>query len=47
MERNDDRNVDELIDLGTVTDETKGNAPGLGDSFTLQQQQGGIGLADD
>lgn len=47
MERNNDRNADELIDLGSVTAETKGNAPGLGDSFTLQQQQAGIGLADD
>lgn len=47
MERYDERNSDELIDLGSVVEETKGNAPGLGDSFMLQQQRAGIGLADD
>jgi len=46
MERNDDRSVEALIDLGSVVEETKGNAPGMGDSFALQQQAG-IGLADD
>ena len=28
MERNDERNVDDLIDLGKATEETKG--PGIG-----------------
>ncbi|SFG36688.1 hypothetical protein SAMN05518801_1201 [Novosphingobium sp. CF614] len=46
MERNDDRNVDELIDLGSVHAETKGGAMSGDDSF-LQRQPTGIGLEDD
>ncbi|MDV3482008.1 benenodin family lasso peptide [Sphingobium yanoikuyae] len=37
---------EELIDLGSVVEETKGGAPGLGDTV-IQQQLGGAGLTDD
>lgn len=46
MERNDDRVCDELIDLGSVSEETKGNSGGLGDTV-IQRQLMGIGLEDD
>ncbi|MHA6766123.1 benenodin family lasso peptide [Sphingobium ummariense] len=46
MERNGDRNVDELIDLGSVVAETKGGQVS-GDDSILQRQQTGIGLEDD
>lgn len=46
MEQNDDRNVDKLIDLGSVVAETKGGASSGDDSF-LQRQPNGIGLEDD
>lgn len=46
MERNDDRNLDELIDLGSVVDETKGGSPGANDTV-IQLQRLGIGLEDD
>lgn len=46
MERNEDRNVDKLIDLGSVVAETKGGANSGDDSF-LQRQPNGIGLEDD
>jgi hypothetical protein len=46
MERNDEHNSDELIDLGSVSKETKGNSGGLGDTV-IQRQLMGIGLEDD
>jgi hypothetical protein len=42
MERNGDRNVDELIDLGSVVAETKGGQVS-GDDSILQRQQTGSG----
>lgn len=36
----------DLIDLGAVAEETKGGAPGAGDTLLVQQQIG-IGLEDD
>src|SRR3546814_1163308 len=46
MERNDDRNVDDLIDLGSVLEETKGASLAGSDTFN-QRQPGGFGLEDD
>ncbi|MCB4861615.1 benenodin family lasso peptide [Sphingobium sp. PNB] len=46
MERNDDHNIDPLIDLGSVVEETKGGAMGDGDTFN-SLRQGGLGLDDD
>jgi hypothetical protein len=46
MERNDDHNFDDLIDLGSVVEETKGSAAGAGDTV-IQRQLMGIGLEDD
>ncbi|WBQ17671.1 benenodin family lasso peptide [Sphingobium yanoikuyae] len=46
MERNDDSNSENLIDLGSVVAETKGGAASGQDGF-LQRQANGIGLEDD
>lgn len=46
MERNDDRNVDELIDLGSVLEQTKGAALSGSDTFN-NRQPGGFGIEDD
>ncbi|WP_293975614.1 benenodin family lasso peptide [Sphingomonas sp.] len=46
MERKDEHDSDELIDLGSVSQETKGNSGGLGDTV-IQRQLMGIGLEDD
>jgi hypothetical protein len=44
MERNDDRAVDELIDLGVASIETKGEQLGAGESIG---RFGQMGLSDD
>ena len=46
MERNDDANIEDLIDLGSVLDETMGAAMSGSDTFN-QRQPGGFGLEDD
>ena len=46
MERNDDKNSENLIDLGSVITETKGGMPGANDTV-IQLQRLGIGLEDD
>lgn len=46
MERNNEREFEELIDLGSVVTETKGGAASGQDGF-LQRQANGIGLEDD
>ncbi|NMN06761.1 benenodin family lasso peptide [Novosphingobium sp. SG916] len=46
MERDHDRIVDKLVDLGSVLAETKGGANSGDDTF-LQRQPNGIGLEDD
>jgi len=45
MEKTFDNSVDELIDLGSVSQETRGISPGLED--TLGGQHAVTGLSDD
>jgi len=47
MHRTDDTYEVELIDLGSVIEETRGNALGFGDSIQGMQRQTGIGFDDD
>ena len=46
MQRNDERREDDLIDLGSVIEETKGS-PVVGAPDTIDLQKFGDGISDD
>lgn len=47
MHLTNEKRDEELIDLGSAVEATKGNMPGITDSFGQNQAPQGIGLADD